>query len=70
MQQSRIDVLDALRGYALMGLFLIHMVEYYEIYWLNPIPHPLNDALFMVFGGKAFAIFAFLFGVSFYILLG
>lgn len=69
MQQSRIDLLDALRGYALMGLFLIHMVEYYEIYWLNPIPHPLNDALFAVFGGKAFAIFAFLFGVSFFILL-
>lgn len=69
MQQSRIDLVDALRGYALMGLFLIHMVEYYEIYWLNPIPHPLNDALFAVFGGKAFAIFAFLFGVSFFILL-
>jgi uncharacterized protein len=69
MQQSRIDLLDALRGYALMGLFLIHMVEYYEIYWLNPIPHPLNSALFAVFGGKAFAMFALLFGVSFFILL-
>lgn len=69
MQQSRIDVVDALRGYALMGLFLIHMVEYYEIYWLNPIPHPLNSALFGIFGGKAFAIFAFLFGVSFFIIL-
>ncbi len=69
MQQSRIDLLDALRGYALMGLFLIHMVEYYEIYWLNPIPHPLNATVFAVFGGKAFAIFALLFGVSFFILL-
>lgn len=69
MQQSRIELLDALRGFALMGLFFIHMVEYYEVYWLNPIPHPLNDALFVLFGGKAFAMFALLFGVSFFILL-
>ena len=40
MQQSRIDLVDALRGYALMGLFLIHMVEYYEIYWLKPYSSP------------------------------
>lgn len=69
MNNSRIEVVDALRGYALMGLFLIHMVEYYEVYWLNPIPHPLNTALFAVFGGKAYAMFALLFGVSFYIIL-
>ncbi|HEY6530190.1 MAG TPA: DUF418 domain-containing protein [Cellvibrionaceae bacterium] len=69
MQQSRVDLIDSLRGYALMGLFLIHMIEYYEVYWLNPIPHPLNSALFALFGGKAFAIFALLFGVSFFILL-
>lgn len=68
MAQQRIEVLDVLRGYALMGLFLIHMVEYYEIYWVNPIPHGLNDALFAIFGGKAFAMFALLFGVSFFII--
>ncbi len=69
MAQERIDLLDALRGYALMGLFFIHMVEYFEVYWLNPVPHPLNDALFAIFGGKAFAIFSLLFGISFFILL-
>lgn len=69
MNNQRIEVIDALRGYALMGLFLIHMVEYYEVYWLNPIPHALNTAMFAIFGGKAYAIFALLFGVSFYIIL-
>jgi uncharacterized protein len=69
MTQQRIDLLDALRGYALMGLFFIHMVEYFEVYWLNPVPHPLNDALFAIFGGKAYAIFSLLFGISFFILL-
>lgn len=69
MNNQRIEVIDALRGYALMGLFLIHMVEYYEVYWLNPIPHALNTAMFAIFGGKAFAMFALLFGVSFYIIL-
>lgn len=71
MNSQRIDVIDALRGYALMGLFLIHMVEYYELYWYKPVadPHPINTALFAIFGGKAFAIFAFLFGISFFIIL-
>jgi len=69
MNNERIEVLDALRGYALMGLFLIHMSEYYEIYWLDAVPHWLNTALFAIFGGKSFAIFGFLFGVSFFIIL-
>lgn len=69
MNNQRIEVIDALRGYALMGLFLIHMVEYYEVYWLDPIPHALNTAMFAIFGGKAYAMFALLFGVSFYIIL-
>jgi uncharacterized protein len=71
MNNQRIEVIDALRGYALMGLFFIHMVEYYELYWYKPVsdPHPLNTVLFAIFGGKAYAIFAFLFGISFFIIL-
>jgi uncharacterized protein len=66
---GRIVFVDALRGYALMGLFLIHMVEYFEIYWLHPEPGPVNTVMFAIFGGKAYAIFALLFGLSFYIIL-
>jgi uncharacterized membrane protein len=67
--QQRIALIDALRGYALMGLFLIHMVEYYELYWAQPIPNGVNTTMFFLFGGKAYAMFGLLFGVSFYILM-
>jgi len=67
--QNRIVLIDAIRGYALMGLFLIHMVEYYELYWYKPVPDPINTWMFNLFGGKAYAIFALLFGLSFYIIL-
>jgi uncharacterized protein len=66
---ERIQLVDCLRGYALMGLFLIHMVEYFELYWLHPEPGPVNTAMFALFGGKAYAIFALLFGLSFFIIL-
>ena len=67
--QPRIQLVDALRGYALMGLFLIHMVEYYELYGANPRAEPVNSTMFFLFGGKAYAMFGLLFGVSFYILM-
>jgi uncharacterized protein len=66
---QRIELIDALRGYALMGLFLIHMVEYFELYWANPVPHAVNSTMFFLFGGKAYAMFGLLFGVSFFILM-
>lgn len=66
---QRIELIDALRGYALMGLFLIHMVEYFELYWADPVPHPVNSTMFFLFGGKAYAMFGLLFGVSFFILM-
>jgi uncharacterized protein len=66
---SRITLIDALRGYALMGLFLIHMVEYYELYWYRWFSDPINTIVFAIFGGKAYAIFSFLFGFSFYLMM-
>ncbi|HEY6643649.1 DUF418 domain-containing protein [Povalibacter sp.] len=66
---ERIEVVDALRGYALMGLFLIHMVEYYELYWADPFPNAVNSTMFFLFGGKSYAMFALLFGVSFFIIM-
>jgi uncharacterized protein len=66
MQASnRIDMVDALRGYALLGLFMVHCVERFELYWLDPLPDPWFDGTMAVFAGKAFAIFALLFGFSF-----
>ncbi|MES1195773.1 MAG: heparan-alpha-glucosaminide N-acetyltransferase domain-containing protein, partial [Steroidobacter sp.] len=70
-QQDRIDVIDALRGYALMGLFIVHMVEYFELYWYSEpaVTQPVTTWVFRLFSGKSYAIFAMLFGVSFYIIL-
>ncbi|KRA80749.1 DUF418 domain-containing protein [Altererythrobacter sp. Root672] len=65
MPNNRIDMVDALRGYALLGLFLVHCVERFELYWLDPMPDPWFDGVMAVFAGKSFAIFALLFGFSF-----
>jgi len=67
--QERIVLIDCLRGYALMGLFLIHMVEYFELYWDNPVPSRVNTAAFFLFGAKSYGMFALLFGVSFFIIM-
>src|SRR6187399_3182618 len=62
---ERVQMVDALRGYALLGLFLVHCVERFELYWLDPQPDAWFDGTMAVFAGKAFAIFALLFGFSF-----
>lgn len=66
---KRIIVADALRGFALMGLFIVHMVEYFELYWYKPEPGWVHNTVFFLFGGKAYAIFALLFGFSFYVIM-
>lgn len=68
-ENSRIVLVDALRGFALMGLFIVHMVEYFELYWYKPEPGWVHNLIFGLFGGKAYGLFAMLFGLSFYIIL-
>jgi uncharacterized protein len=50
--------LDALRGFALFGLFLVHMPELYELYWAHPTNAPIqllwHNAVFKTFSDKAF----------------
>jgi uncharacterized protein len=62
---GRISMVDALRGWALMGLFLVHCVERFELFWFAPVYDRWYDLSFGLFGGKAFAVFALLFGFSF-----
>jgi len=66
---SRLDLLDALRGFALMGLFLVHMVELFELYWLDPQPNAAFEWTMALFAGKSFALFALCFGISFFIIM-
>lgn len=74
---SRIDMVDALRGTALIGLFLVHMDEHFELLrypanapdWLNSLNQWVHHLTFGLFAGKAYAIFAMMFGISFTLIL-
>ena len=66
---ARLEMVDALRGYALMGLFLVHMEEYFELYWSNPSPHLTTTITFGLFMGKTFSLLALCFGFSFFIMM-
>ena len=73
--KPRIQVIDALRGLALLGLCLIHGLERWDLLiypeatpaWLAAIDQAANASVFFLFGGKAYAIFSFMFGLSFFI---
>ena len=74
---SRIDLIDALRGSALLGLFLLHCVEHFDfsLYptdppaWLASVNKATSTAAYFLFGGKAYAIFAMMFGLSFFVII-
>ncbi|WP_031235411.1 DUF418 domain-containing protein [Asticcacaulis sp. AC402] len=69
----RMEGLDALRGFALFGLFIVHMPELFELYWAHPVTDPTqllwHDIIFTIFAGKSFALLALCFGVSFFIIM-
>lgn len=67
---DRLEMVDGLRGYALLGLFLVHMCELFELYWAVEVPpSAVHDAVFGVFAGKAYAIFALCFGFSVFVMM-
>ena len=72
---SRIEVVDALRGFAIMAILLIHQVDHYFFpefptnspQWLNFLDQATLRVVFGLFSGKTYAIFTMLFGFTFYI---
>jgi uncharacterized protein len=66
---ARVELLDAVRGFALMGLFLVHSVEQFELFWLHPDYGLVFKWVFGLFSGKAYALMALCFGVSFYLIM-
>lgn len=66
---QRSELIDSLRGFALMGICLVHCMEYFELYWVNQDPTFLHNLIFFLFAGKAYAIFAMMFGLSFFIIM-
>ncbi len=74
-KNPRIEVVDALRGFAVMAIVLVHNLEHFifPVYpanspnWLNVLDQGVFNVIFPLFAGKAYAIFALLFGFTFYI---
>lgn len=75
INSNRIEIADVLRGFAVMGITLIHFIERFS---LNSFPVETSnfliftdriiwDSTFFAFSGKAYCIFALLFGFSFFI---
>ena len=75
LQKTRIEVVDALRGFAVMAIILVHNLEHFifPVYpadspeWLEVLDQGVLNVGFSLFAGKAYAIFALLFGFTFYI---
>ena len=73
--ETRITVVDALRGFALVSIMLLHNIEMFEVNavhpslpeWMIGLDKVIWDTFFFLFGGKSYAIFALLFGLTFYI---
>lgn len=76
-KSPRIDIVDALRGFAVLAIILIHSVEHfiYPVYpdkalqpdWLVALDSVVLISVFALIGGKGYSIFALLFGFTFYI---
>jgi uncharacterized protein len=75
--KQRLAIVDALRGFSLAGIVIVHMVENYIG---GPAPEEafaatapgiadqlVNAFVFLFLRGKFFALFSFLFGLSFFI---
>jgi len=73
---KRIDVVDFLRGYAIMSILLLHNLEHFDfIYTPSSIPAwraAVDGTIWAFFdfmvAGKSYAIFALLFGFTFWLM--
>lgn len=74
LKNSRIEVADALRGIAVIGIILYHAVEHFNLGSPDGVSLglPFDDTVFNVLtvllSGKMYGIFALLFGLSFFIM--
>ncbi len=74
---NRLECVDALRGFALIGIVLLHSIEHYNLFaeimwepqWLKWLDGKVVDVIWFLLAGKAYATFSLLFGFSFYIQL-
>jgi len=75
--KSRIDILDVIRGFAIVSIMILHNIEHFDVYffpenlptWIKSLDKIIWDSMFFMFAGKSYAIFALMFGVTFAIQL-
>jgi uncharacterized protein len=75
--KPRIEIVDALRGFSLAGIVIVHFVENFigsavpqsvlEGLHVGPMDYAVDVFIGLFLRGKFFALFAFLFGLSFFI---
>ncbi len=73
----RYELVDALRGAAILGILLLHSIEHFNFYvfpdnatqsqWMVELNGTIWNTLFFLFGSKAYGIFALLFGFTFHL---
>lgn len=72
---TRLHVVDALRGFAIVSIMLLHNIEHFDFYytaekiplWMQSLDSGIWEGMFFLFSGKSYAMFALLFGLTFYI---
>lgn len=72
---SRLEVVDALRGFALIAIVILHSIEHYNLFtditwepdWLKSLDSDVVTTTWFLLAGKAYATFSLLFGFSFFI---
>ena len=77
VKSPRVEAVDAIRGIAVAMILMLHSIEHFNFYefttpespWLKLTDQIIWDSLWFTIGGKAYAIFALLFGFSFHIML-
>ncbi len=77
LENERIHVVDALRGFALAGIVIVHMTEMYlaavpsaemqKILFSSPVDVFIDEVMYYGIWGKFFSLFSILFGLSFFI---
>jgi uncharacterized protein len=73
---KRIDVVDALRGYAIMSILLLHNLEHFDFVitpehipaWRVLVDNNIWEFFEFMVAGKSYAIFALLFGFTFWLM--
>ncbi len=71
MTNKRIDELDYIRGFALLGIILVNILALLHIKIPDPntVDASYQRFLYLFVEGRFFSIFSFLFGVGFYIFI-